>query len=266
MNSQIPPMDDQLKNLFPTAVKMGMIEIFDEQSVQPFMLRLLAADTATGLLHPKEKTVFSGYRLAKRRTEYLTGRICAKKAVQAFWLESGTCTESPALSEIEIAHTTNGRPIVYLPGAKANQLKVDISISHSGEYAAALTAQSPCGIDVQMQKSALLTVREKYCNETENSLLANRLVNCEHLTRLTLLWAAKEAGKKALSYWQMPGFLNLELCGLTSFPGYCTLSLKIRTIKNSSFPDHITVVAATFGDYALALCLVPVEGGNAGAA
>ena len=67
------------------------------------MLRLIAADKVVGLLHPKEKTVLSGYTLAKRRNEYLIGRICAKSAVQAFLLDSGTCPKALALAEIAIA-------------------------------------------------------------------------------------------------------------------------------------------------------------------
>lgn len=258
-------MDVQLKNLFPTVLKTGSSEIFGEQFVQPILLQLLDADTDAGLLHPQEKAIFNGYRLAKRKTEYLTGRICAKIAVQGFLLESGTSRETPTLPEIEIARTTNGRPTVYLPGDKARHLRVDLSISHSGDFAAAVTAQSPCGIDVQMQKNTLLQVREKYCTDAETHLLANRLAHCEHLTRLTLLWAAKEAGKKALSFWQMPGFLDLQLCALTSYPGYWSISLRVIN-SNSHFAERITVVAAMFGDYALALCLVPGEGGNAGAA
>lgn len=260
-------MDAQHKNLFPATLKMGMIAIFGEQSVQPVLLRLIDADTDTGLLHPKEHAVLSGYRLAKRRTEYLTGRICAKRAVHAFLQEPGiSSVPPPALAEIEIARSTDGRPSAHLPDTHGNPVRLDLSISHSGDYGAALTAQSPCGIDLQIQKNTLLQVQEKYCTEAETRLLAEPLANCEPLSRLTLLWAAKEAAKKALSYWQMPGFLDLQLCGLKKYSDYCTVTLQTSNSKNSQLPEQITVVAEMFGDYGLAVCLVREEGGDAGAA
>ena len=259
-------MNAQHKNLFPAAIKTATIEIFGEQSVQPFLLQLIPAYTTAGLLHPQEKIVLSSYRLAKRRTEYVTGRICAKRAVQDFLRTSETSSHPLTPAEIAITPTSDGRPTVHLLSLDAKPCKVDLSISHSGDYAAALAARSPCGIDLQMQKSALIKVQEKYCTEAETHLLANRLANCELLTRLTLLWAAKEAGKKALSYWQMPGFLDLQLSALTSYPGYFSVSLKIINSTNKHFPERITVVAAMFSDYAVAICLVPAEGDNAGVA
>ena len=266
-------MDTQLKNLFPKAVKKGAIEVFGEQSIQPVLLRLIPANTAAGqsntfadiseLLHPKERATLDTYRLAKRRTEYLTGRICAKKAVHYFLSETSTSPDSLLLPEIEITNTSIGRPQIHLPWPQSVSLKIDISISHSGDYGSALAAESKCGIDLQLQKNALLHVQEKYCTASEFNLLEKSLVNCDVLSRLTVLWAAKEAGKKALSYWQMPGFLDLQLCELTRYPGFLTVSLCISNRKNNHFPDQLTVVASMFENYALAICLVREENGNA---
>ena len=253
------------KNHFPAALEMAIRHTFGEQWLQPVLLRLIAADTAidttSGLLHPREQTVLKTSTLAKRRSEYVTGRICAKKAVQAFLLDSRTFDEPLPLAEIEIGNMINGRPHVFLPYAGAQQLQLDLSISHSGDYAAAITARCPCGIDVQMRKKTLLKVQEKYCTEVEVHLLARLLANCEPLTRLTILWAAKEAGKKALSYWRMPGFLDLQVHTLTSHRDHCAVVLKVRNKLHDQIPAHITVVAAMFGDYALALCLLPKENG-----
>ena len=266
-------MDTQLKNLFPKAVKKGAIEIFGEQTIQPVLLRLIPADTAAGpsntfadiseLLHPKEKATLGSYRFTKRRTEYLTGRICAKKAVHYFLSESSKYPGSLLPAEIEIDSTNLGRPKIHLPWPKANTLKIDISISHSGDYGAALAAESKCGLDLQLQKSALLQVREKFCTTSEFSLLEKYLVNRDALARLTILWAAKEAGKKALSSWQMPGFLDLQLYELTRYPGYVSVSLHMSNRKHEQIPDQLTVVASMFGDYALAICLIREENGNA---
>ncbi len=95
---------------------------------------------------------------------------------------------------------------------------MDISISHSGDYGAALAACSPCGIDLQLRQDSLLKVKEKYCSEAEYRLLETFLSETDTLARLALLWAAKEAAKKALSHWQMPGFLDLEIGNVKRFP------------------------------------------------
>lgn len=265
-------MNIQLTNLFPQAVKKGAIELFGEQSLQPVLLRLVPADTATGhdtavsnipeLLHPKEKTILSGYRLAKRRAEYLTGRICAKKAAHIFLTKSSALPEPLRMPDIEIATTTIGRPNVYLHRPH-RPFRMDISISHSGDYGAALAAESRCGIDLQMQKTTLLQVQEKYCSNAEYRLLETSLADYGTLPRLTVLWAAKEAGKKALSYWQMPGFLDLQLWKLKRYPDYITITMRVTNIKNHLLPNQITVVAGMFGDYALAICLVREDDCNA---
>ena len=216
------------------------------------------------LLHPEETTIFNGYRLAKRRAEYLTGRICAKIAVQGFLTKSKTHPKALALPEIEITNAPNGRPLVRLDWQRRNTPRMDISISHSGDYGVAIAAGSRCGIDLQVQKTTLLRVQEKYCHETEYRLLETSLPNYGALTRQTILWAAKEAGKKALSHWQMPGFLDLQLRSLKYFPDYIALSLQINNTTNQQLPKEATVVAGLFGEYALAICLIPEELSNAG--
>ncbi len=244
--------------------------------MQPVLLRLIPAGAAaeqskgaagvSELLHPKEKAILRGYRLAKRRAEYLTGRICAKRAVYSFLTDSSTYQQSLALPEIEIANTTIGRPNVHLHRPhrlKSTTPKMDISISHSGDYGAALAAESRCGIDLQLQKATLLHVQEKYCSEVEYRLLETSLTNYGPLPRLTLLWAAKEAGKKALSYWQMPGFLDLQLCALKRYADHVAISLHITNTRNQQLPNKITVVAGMFDDYALAICLVREDSSDA---
>ena len=268
-------MDKQLNNLFPATIRKSAIEIFGKQSIQPVLLELLSA-TAVGshpltdscpgkMLHPNEAAILSGYRFPKRRSEYLTGRICAKMAIQGFFNLTNTHAPPLILPEIEISNTINRRPVIRIHTANTNVPKMDISISHSGDYGVALATAAQCGIDLQRQETTLLRVQEKYCSAYEYSLLETYLANNDTKTRLSLLWAAKEAAKKALSQWQMPGFLDLELWKLEkNFRDCIVLSLKITQDKSQQLPEEVTVVAGMFGDYALAICLVSEDLSDAG--
>ena len=270
-------MHKMFTNLFPAAIKKGAIEIFGEQSMQAVLLGLLSAPTSAPaaphpqsgssfckLLHPKEAAIFNGYRFPKRRSEYLTGRICAKMAIRGLLNLTLDHSISPIPSEIEIVRTENGRPDIYIHVSEANTLKMEISISHSGEYGVAIATESPCGVDLQLQQSNLLRVQEKFCNDGEYNLLETFLTDSDKLTRLALLWAAKEAAKKALSHWQMPGFLDLEVQKLQSFSNCIGLFLRISHSKCRTTPEEVTVVAGMFGEYALAICLIKKDRSDAG--
>lgn len=263
-------MDKPLKNLFPPSVRRGAIEIFGKQVMHFVLLQLLPAFDASGhclkdsyfgrMLHPKEAAILSGYKLPKRRSEYLTGRICAKKAVRGFFNLTGTHGISPTLSDIEITNEANGRPTVcfHIPVAPEDDaVKMDISIAHSGGYAVALAAVPRCGIDLQRQGPAVLRVQEKYCSKIEYRLLASLMPYHDATARLTMLWAAKEAAKKALSHWQMPGFLELELVKPEKSSANCiVLALRVSPAKSPQMPCLATVVTDIFDGYAIAICLV----------
>jgi phosphopantetheinyl transferase len=256
-------------NLFPEAIKKGAIEIFGEQSMQPVLIELVPApmlpsEPILALLHQNEAAALSNYRLPKRRSEYLTGRICAKTAVRELYILTNTPSTPRTLSEIEIINAENGRPKVCVHALKNNTLKLDISISHSGDYGAALAAGSYCGIDLQLKSNNLLKIKEKYCCEAEDKLLETFLSDMDILTRLALLWTAKEAAKKALSHWQMPGFLDLEAGELKTFARYTAFTLHVINTKSQLMPKEVTVVAGIFGEYALAICLIDKDRSNAG--
>lgn len=279
MNLTIHSIDKRLNNLFPATVTQGAIETFGDQVMQPVLLRLLAAPApAAGspqtdadvpfrhLLHPREAALLSGYRFDKRRSEYLTGRICAKIAIQGFLQLSRTPALPLRSGDIEIAGTVSGRPVVRVPAAHAGAMKMDISISHSGDYGVALATGSKCGIDLQLRQARLVRVQEKYCSADECKVLAAFLPDHDPLARLALLWTAKEAAKKALSYWQMPGFLDLQVTKLKSLRDSVVFCLRIIPVQNRHMPEEVRVVAGLFGDYALAICLVNEDRSHAGTA
>ncbi len=262
-------METLQKDLFPSDFKQAAMALFGRPTPSAILLKQPPADaipnslpTSYGpdivLLHPNEIARFGNYRLNKRRAEFLTSRISAKMALKNFWTSAGLDIPA-ALCHLEITSDGNGRPIVC-PDCLKDLPAPEISISHGGEYAASLVAESPCGIDVQQQKQNLLRVREKYCTISERQLLAELLPDMAPLSRLLLLWTAKEAAKKALSYQQMPGFLELELTSsVKSLPHSSFFTLAVRVRDNDRLPDFVTALATIFADYGLAICILPKE-------
>jgi len=262
-------MERPQQDLFPPNLKQEAIAILGTPWLAAILLKQSPVHATepqfpknhqhqTGLLHPHERMRLSHFRLAKRQTEFVTGRICAKLAVESYWKSVGVASQPP-LSMVEIGSDPTGRPIVSAEGDR-KPLLPEISITHGGEYAAAIAAELPCGIDLQQHKDNLWRVREKYCLPKELQLLEAFLPNMAPIPRLSLLWTAKEAAKKALSCRQMPGFLELELIQpLQILSGCFSLTLAVKVRKNTKMPDTVTALAAIFEDYGLSLCLLAKE-------
>ncbi len=256
-------------DLFPPDLKQAAITLLGRPALAAILLKQLPVKAVpaafpadyppgTALLHPHEIERLGNYRLAKRRAEFLAGRICAKMALEGLWTSTGQGLPQP-LNKIEIANDPSGRPIVS-PYGLEDRPRPEISITHGGEYAAALVADFPCGIDIQQQRDNLVRVREKYCSSDELQLLTELFPDAEPLHRLCLLWTAKEAAKKALSYRQMPGFLELEMMLPTKHLPHCHfLTLAVLVRDKPRIPDAVTVLVTTFLNYGLAICILSKE-------
>jgi 4'-phosphopantetheinyl transferase EntD len=261
------------RNLFPSGLEQVATTIFGTTSLAAILLKqpqitgdlaCLPADAPimVAQLHPNEMARFGNYRLPKRRAEFLTGRVCAKMALESFWAKRSLDLSAP-LGNIEIANDTTGRPYAHIEDL-SHLLAPEISITHGGAYGAALVAESPCGIDLQQQRDNLVRVREKYCSLEEVQLLGALLPDTSLLPRLSLLWAAKEAAKKALSSQQMPGFLELELTQVAkNLPHSLSLILDVKVRNNVHLPGIVTVLTTIFGEYAVAICILQKEHRNA---
>ncbi len=254
-----------LTNSLPVQLSTIILDTFSSISCPPVILKLLpdADETAPEamqntpyiFLHSSELAQLKKYRLPKRRSEYLTGRICAKMAISSY-LQS-TLRPLPAMNQMEINKSEYGRPFITFHPAASFPLP-DISISHSKGYGAAIATRHRCGIDIQRQEKSLIKVRERYCLEREYHILSKIIPEREELLQLSLLWSAKEAIQKSFSRGaSMPTFLGIQLQGgkrkdnanfLFSFslsPGQSQQSLR-----------NITVVAGLFMDYAIAVSVL----------
>lgn len=165
-------------------------------------------------LHRNEKEKLNSLHYEKRHLEWLGGRICAKEASLRYLLDSHDNQSKQAAIHaplLQIMPSASGRP--FLDG-KALPKDLDIphiSISHSKGYAMAVAASTHCGIDIQADSKALERIKNHFCSREEEELLGRELKQLQRPEHLTLLWAAKEAVKKATTLESMPGFLDLML-------------------------------------------------------
>jgi glycosyltransferase involved in cell wall biosynthesis/phosphopantetheinyl transferase len=141
-------------------------------------------------LSPTENTEFSLLK-GKKRIEWLASRyllhLLLEKEERIFWEKDEF-----------------GKP--FLPDNT-----IFFNISHSGEMVAAIVAEQPVGIDIQIFAPKMARIAHKFMSEKELSALPN-----EHLLDfLHLYWAAKEALYKAYGRRELDFkkhiFLNLDL-------------------------------------------------------
>ena len=205
----------------------------------------------TTWLSTEEWDHFSHFKLEKRKREWLAGRICAKIAVQEYFSSHCHNRKMPAYTEFSIANSVTGRPLLIW---NTDELSgPDISISHSGSLALAIAAWTCCGVDIQKTRDALVRVRERFCTGREEDLLRSVMYKDRPLMPLTLLWAAKEAAKKALSITEMPGFLDLVLARIARIGDEEWLF--IFNQHQAHLPSEVRVVTTCYRDYGLGVCI-----------
>lgn len=252
-------------NLFPPSLYAAIGGLFSTPVSLPVLLPLSDASCSPGLepttsnmsgslLHADEIATAKEYKLQKRKTEYLTGRLCGKMAL-ANYLGSAWGKRDPVdMCNIAILNRDKGRPLIEGP-LPPGIPRPDISISHGREYAAALVSPWPCGIDLQRQEKTLLRVKEKYCLPHEDALIQKMFASRSPTEGLVLLWTAKEAAQKALSFWAMPGFLDLAASEITRV-AFNSVALTFTNNHQQQAPDSVTVAAALFKNYGLAVCII----------
>lgn len=227
------------------------------QLVQPEdYLCLLAQRSSDQIeLSPQEFETLKAFKLPKRRSQWLTGRLCAKQAVVGYCRKYLPHLPEFYQTHIHIRNASTGRPELdgkQLPPALHG---LDISISHSGDYAIALASSAPCGIDIQQRSETLTRVRDRFCLKEEEVILQRQLPTLDSLWQLTLLWAAKEAAKKALSCHEMPGFLQFILTDIGEIKSSAFI-FYFQHDRQGLLPLVALRIAVThFDDYALAICL-----------
>lgn len=117
--------------------------------------------------------------------------------------------------------------------------KVEISISHAGDYAViALNTSKKCGIDIEKISSKVERIKHKFLN-------AKELDVTKSIEELTLFWCAKEAMYKL--YGEKEIIFNEQL-----FVSYKNkLNIIQGCIKTSATDEQLEMVVEKIEDYLL---------------
>ncbi|WLE95628.1 MAG: 4'-phosphopantetheinyl transferase superfamily protein [Candidatus Electrothrix communis] len=208
------------------------------------------------VLSAAEQTYFQRFKYMKRKKEWLGGRIAAKAAILA--LASHHAADQD-LRSITILPNKLGRPITEeLPACRAvlgNE--PTISISHSDCFAVALAmpkkesraiSSSNCGVDLQKISTKLAGLTSHFATDAELQLLAQQ-AGCDEDTRLTMLWTAKEALKKALLHDQSVIFSATELQEIAVVNDSvrrftCTVQGRTQSVLVHPLPPYILSITA----------------------
>lgn len=135
------------------------------------------------VLSAPERAMFHSFTLAKKRRQWLAGRLAAKAALQI--ARPASAERFSAISLLPQA----GRS-----GPPQAPEGWHLSISHSGQVAAAACARHPLGIDIEARRAFRPAVINRFVSPAELSRLAPVSTNDP---RLTLIWSLKEAALKA---------------------------------------------------------------------
>ncbi len=243
-------------NTLPTSFRALTEETFKDSQPSASILPLPDIEDAEAIhverwLHPDESQKLATFTFEKRHREWLGGRICAKQSLGVFSRRTlSTAIVIPEHTQYTIQSEDSGRPYF----ASINRLDFifpELSISHSNDFAAAMSSASPCGIDIQFSAKNLDRVRERFCSEPEGELLEQELDKSSNLSRLTLLWSAKEAVKKMLSPGGIPGFQELHLRRIEQRND---TDMIFTFSRNSETTSIKTAVSMIHDDYAVAIC------------
>lgn len=193
MENLFADMRARAARLMPLAPASGRIALLNLTLLEPLLAAEASFPLLTDLLSPAEATVLAAFRFPKRRLEWLGGRLAGKYCL-ALLMNAENEPDLSLFRDSSILPDDHGRPRVHASGEHGSA--PDLSISHSQGVAAALAVGGgPCGLDIQQTSAKLFSVQDRFATDKE---IASMGVIADPLTRLTALWAIKEAVKKGL--------------------------------------------------------------------
>ena len=154
----------------------------------PAILKIISHEEVPGaeeFLSAKEAAVYGGFKLEKRRVEWLSARLAAKKAFFEVEPESRL-----SLKQVEVEKASSGEPYLVADGQR---YPLPLSLSHSGGYAAAALGRSckAIGVDIEVIEARPQCWADDCFHPAEIPLGAG----ADYYTEL---WSKKEAILKAL--------------------------------------------------------------------
>ena len=232
--------------------------LLDLLKLEEEMQQLAGKDVWARYLSVLEQDHASRFRSEKRKREWFGGRLAAKCAAAAMLGQNGNAL---SWSDLAVIPDENGRP--FLNTDKKIAALPDVSISHSGNLAAALAVSNGyCGIDIQKVTDRIIKLRERFCKPDEERILLsffNGSIEKQSIL-LTMIWAAKEAIRKVANTRSLPGFLDLELAEISgslshesSSPWRFMFICKRHGMNNNPETGTCSVAVSLITEYALAL-------------
>ena len=216
----------------------------------------LEQEQAVSCLTPAELKRFAQFTYPKRKLEWLGGRMAAKYAA----MSAATVQDIDAVPQwlaLEVAAATDGRPFI-LAADNPGRVLPDISISHSHGLAAAMAAvHGRCGVDIQKVTPSVIKIQKKFAAPAEVDILHDLAGSGPEASQLTLLWAAKEALKKAIGTRALPGFLGVKLSGAATdkdgeVGNYFIFDFNLPDSTASRTLDTYSVAALFYEEHVLA--------------
>ncbi len=160
------------------------------------MLDQKGDDYASSILDADEFEIFQKFKIKKRKAEWLSGRLAAKKAF-------ANCTASlhypNRISKISVLNNQARAPYFV------DHPELHLSISHSYEYAVAVVAPFKIGIDIEKIEPRPDSLAHYFCSQEERVMLAQEPMRKDEL--MTFFWSRKEAISKFLG---LGGKLNFK--------------------------------------------------------
>jgi len=192
-------------------------------------VKLDEVPAAEEFLSPREMTLYSALRFEKRRRDWLGGRFAAKRAANAF----------AGAADCEVLNRPSRQPYLAKGG---EELPLFLSITHSGDFAAAAVSGFPVGMDLE-------TVAERP-QSWRNEFFSAEEARTSGALALTELWARKEAVLKLLGIGLTTDLKKLTFDGSRprlegeALAAWRKLnSIAIDTVSRKSPPGYITAVA-----------------------
>lgn len=256
---------EQWRRLFGFNGQCFMVLLSLEQ-LREKMTRRGEFELSSHYLTPPEQDQFLSFTFAKRKLEWLGGRLAAKYvAMEACGRTPETAAGSQKWRDWTIETDKDGRPHINHVGKADKIILPDISISHNNGLAAAMAAiGGRCGLDIQKIVPSVLKVKERFASAPEQDILRQLPDAGPESARLTLLWSAKEAVKKAVGANLLPGFMGIRLAAAkgaeTGFEKAFILDFISQVPgrkKRHNATERLKVAALFYHEFALAFTGLP---------
>jgi len=218
-------------------------------------------DAYKKILTPWEYSYFNNIKIMKRKCDFLSGRLAAKKAVNEHLIKKkghGFNHYYLNLEDIEIKRLESGKPSVKIKDKKA---KLEISISHSSEFAISMVCNIKCckgiGIDIERVEKREESFLDVAFNSSEIVKLKNTDISESRLRYyeyITWFWSIKESVLKSLGIGLNVDIKDIEIVDLTSTRQYIKMRNEVMeryelldgqdiNIKSCRFNSHIISIS-----------------------